>query len=360
MKLTDEQKIQLAERVVDIHTEMDNYRQTVEAIYALSHVALWEPAAKRLRRDGFFAPGLPMVTSSANRVSPKTTVTPDIVLGVADSWGIVAEAKKSLSRDASYWGDELRDQLIKYDDALAGWLDTSEPRPSHGVTLLVHNSRKVDVRDYLAHERAEGRFDTERSFSIVVYHRVDELKKYISLEKYEGRLASQVLDDDLNRPVEVPLSYLKSYELHFCDAPPPLPYTMAVIWSEVVAELPPVASYQTTRATAAKLTVSVNSDALATVLQERLAAGLPATANHLKSFPKPSWIREAMDALCRYGYGRKASGSDYVIEFKHVSSPLETFAERYAREQLEKELKPQPQAVPEQPKQLRLVDIPPA
>lgn len=359
MKLTEEQEAELAKRVAGIYIEIDNYRQTVEAIYAFAHIALWDGDTKRLRPDGFFAPGLPMMTSRTNRVSPDAEVTPDLVLGVVDDWGIVAEAKKSLSRDVSYWGEDLRNQLTKYDDDLQGWLDAKQPRASHGVTLLVHNSRKVDVRDYLAEEMTAGRFAPQRAFSIVVYHRVDELKKYISLETYEGQLASDTLDDDLKRPVEVPLGHLKTYELHFCDSPPPVPYTMAVIWDEVKPELAPVVSYQTSRAAATKLTARINSDTLAGLLQDRLAAGLPRTADRLRSFPKNDWIREALDALCRYGYGRRAKGSEYVMQFKHVSDPLETFAERYAREQLEKELKRQPKTVPQQPKQLRLVDVPP-
>jgi hypothetical protein len=356
VKLTEKQQAELDGLVSDMAEDIDTYRQTVEAVYAFAHISLWDAKAKQLRSDGFFAPGLPMVTSESNVIEPSTEITPDLVLGVTDAWGIVAEAKKSLSREVAHWGEDLRDQLLKYDDELCGWLDMEGPRKSHSVTLLVHNSRKVDVRDYLSGETGAGRFCIRRPFAIVVYHRVDELKKYINLETYQGGLGIEPLNTDLGRPVQVLLKHLRGYQLHFSDQPPPLPYTMAVVWHEVVADLPPVSSYQTTRATATRLLVNVNVEEMTEVLQDRLVAGLPMAPPRLRSVPRRKWIKDALEALVRYRHARRAGADDYVVEYRNIRDPLTGFIQKHAREQLAASLRKSRSG--DDGAQLKLFDMP--
>ena len=83
-----------------------------------------------------------MTTSSRNRESPSARVTPDCVIQLDMSQGIVAETKLGLSKNPTNWDQPMK-QMQKYDDDLTGWWTQAETLDSHDVVALVPLARAV-------------------------------------------------------------------------------------------------------------------------------------------------------------------------------------------------------------------------
>ena len=109
--------------------KMDNYRQTVGAIVALSHTLIRYYAAD-------VRVGHPLKPSSQNRIQNKDYVTPDIV-SQGNDLNLIGEVKKSFPSDKTRWLQNIK-QVEKYDDEFTNWINRDVK--THDVMLLTHYS----------------------------------------------------------------------------------------------------------------------------------------------------------------------------------------------------------------------------
>lgn len=225
----------LEQRLRRFRDEIDGYRDTVRAILAMLNFYFYNVGAKlgvqiravqgrRLRRF-----------SAREEPAAQSPVVPDFAVAVQGSQGIVGEVKRSLPQDRRYWRDVF-DQLLSYDCQLAGWPTEDGAVATHEITLVVHQSRAVAVRDFYEREREGGQVTFTRPFSIIEFNRSDERQTYFFFRTQFGELAQNELADRLRLGVQVPMDVLlrKYPTVELYDGPPPLPLLMQLIWAHVV------------------------------------------------------------------------------------------------------------------------------
>src|SRR5688500_1776632 len=83
----------------------EDYQSTVHAMLAFSAFVVHD--AKDQRPNSHFGFGRRMTTSGQNVVAPSTTITPDIVAQKSESYGVVAEVKRSLPADRTKWSAHI-------------------------------------------------------------------------------------------------------------------------------------------------------------------------------------------------------------------------------------------------------------
>lgn len=127
----------LDERLKQVRHRIDNYSQTIAAIWALISILTWDNRAKRVRTERRFSVGRKMTQRRSGN-----DITPDVVVQFSDKLGIVAEAKRTLPKSDGHVR-EIIEQVRAYDEDLIGWWTTDEKIERHDVAVLVHQVHGV-------------------------------------------------------------------------------------------------------------------------------------------------------------------------------------------------------------------------
>ena len=176
----------IKEQTNKILEEIDNYRQTLEAIVSFSHVLRWDDNNKALKPNSYTFIARKMNTSEENRANPNNEVNPDLIVQLNENYGIVVEVKKSFSKNKDYWEKNFS-QLVKYDDKLKGWKTKNEYIDTSDIVLLTHYKIKVDVKDYIEKRISENDLVFNRNFSAISFIRSQGIKMFLALEKFYGK-----------------------------------------------------------------------------------------------------------------------------------------------------------------------------
>src|SRR5574341_633625 len=91
LKMTKDRPKQVRERI-------DNYVQTIAALWALISVVTWDPVNRKVRTGSRYSVGRRMT-----RVRGGGDVTPDLVIQLKSDYGLVAEAKRTLPVHENFW-----------------------------------------------------------------------------------------------------------------------------------------------------------------------------------------------------------------------------------------------------------------
>jgi len=321
-----------------LQQEIQNYEETVQVTFAFGHEARWDPGREALRPGAIFLQGQRLVTSAANPVAPETPVTPDVLVCLSPEYGILGETKKSFPDNQALWDSDFQ-ELQRYDDELHGWPTDTRCIGKHDLALLVHNSRKVAVSDGLAAKIAAGEVAYRRALAVVAFHRVSEVHEHISLERHWGAFSDKALDERLRLVRQIAMRHLiRAYYMRFSDADPPVPYTTAVIWTDVLPGLPSVDEYVEDRARRRRMPIVTVTVRQATeVLQQRHAANNPDLAGvDARTVPRSRWVRRGLDALVDYGYAKRAAQRDtYVVRLQRLrADPIVRFIQKEATQEL--------------------------
>lgn len=215
--------------------DVDTYTDAIYALLALVNHARWNHDEKKLRGDVTFGIGRRMTTSRANRTAPDTDVTPDCIVQLGASAGLVAEAKPGVARSRAIWEENLK-QLGKYDDNLRGWWTDDELIPAHDIVALVPLPRAVDFVDLVEAQIRDGVIAFERAFAIVAFVKNTGAEKtWVILKTEFGKISDPVLRERLRRAVPIDWQLLLTgyRDPKFIDVEPPLPYTLYVLWDYV-------------------------------------------------------------------------------------------------------------------------------
>ncbi|HYX06482.1 MAG TPA: hypothetical protein VE912_07080, partial [Bacteroidales bacterium] len=299
--------------------KIEDYEQTVKAILAFAAIVVHD--GNRQSPNSNFGIGRRMTTSSNNSIAPNTDITPDLVAQHSNNYGIVAEFKKSLSKDPEQWHDIIT-QIRKYNDSLEGWWIDNDQIQTSDTAILIHYTRSRKFIRFLK-EQIESNPDLLTQNSCVIeFQRSDERMTYFTFRKEWGEIHNEKLNNSLRDAVPVPLeNVVKTFgNLEFYDCRPPMPKLLQRLWQDVFPSRISEAEYDE-ELKAYKIDIGVDE------VTEELQSGYGSKALSVSGvpddrdveFPRTSWIRNALDWLVANDLAIKSSTEDdyyYTIHFK--------------------------------------------
>lgn len=327
-----------------IRDEANDYHETVQTLLAFAAFVCHDGQSRRT--GSHFGFGRRMTTSSANRVSPNAEITPDCITQKESDYGIVAEAKKQISRATEQWDAHVA-QLRKYDDQLTGWWTESQQIAKSDAALLIHQSRGRAFTQFLQSKKDEDPLNVGEHTSVIEFNRSDEGQSYIFFRLEWGVVNDRELAEKLQPGVQVPVEkVLRSFpNILFYDAPPPIEDLMTMLWMDWLFSRFDPALVDPASGTAA-LTVTVSE--ITSDLQQAYGSKALEVDQRSAEFPRSRWVREALDAFV--GLEMATAGGDgetYIVKYKTI--PKEDVLERFVR------LRRGPRATDTDPGQLPLL-----
>ncbi|SRR6266436_705470 len=217
-----------------LREEIDNYSETVWATVALSHECKWNESTKIVDNSVQVGLGRPMTRPD------KKEVTPDIVIQRRQDQGTVAEIKHTFPPSSEIERrNEIFEQLKNYDVDLLGWWTDSKRIENHDLVLLTHLSHATHAVDFLTRDLAGTQNGTFiRNLAIIGYYRSEQDQLYFTLKKEYGSLLDPKLSEKLRLSVPIAVRHLiMARQVRFYDSPPPIPYTLRLLWEQVFPDL---------------------------------------------------------------------------------------------------------------------------
>jgi hypothetical protein len=296
------------------HDEVENYKQTVNALLAFSAFVVHD--GQQHRPGANFGFGRRMGTSAKNRIAPSNTVTPDLVAQKSESYGITAEVKKSLPLDQDRWHRPVK-QLAKYDDELIGWWTPDETMPCADTVLLLHHSRSRPFCRFLEQLQSEDPDSVGKNTTVVEFIDSREARSYYSFRLESGSIRDEELLPRLRDGVQVPLDKVVQTfpSVRFYDSQPPVAYLLTPLWMDVFPAMVDGDHYDE-GLRAFKLDASVQE--VTAELQKAYGSANLSQDTRSVEFPRVAWVRDAFEKLVEFKMALPPSdGSDvYQILFK--------------------------------------------
>lgn len=317
-----------------IKDEIDDYEMTVGVVKVFGHEMIWSAKNKDIIPGAIFWCGRRMTTSATNKISPSNKITPDIVIRINGKIGTVAEVKQSLPKNQDHWRKPFN-QLIKYDDELAGWFPENNDTLEHDIVLLIPDHLSVQIEDYVRQEAQNGLLNFKRNFAMVAYHRTTRSQEFISLRKFFGSISDAKKDEELRLVKLIPISIIFAiYNFFFIDQRPPLPYIMNAVWEQI-------ANYIDID----KVIEDSDSNNIQFSLQKMIhdlkqANFADGSDPRNPSLPRSKWIRQAIDKLVEEKFLIKRGKNSYHIplkKYQRLKEPLDTFSKKLAKSMADKE-----------------------
>lgn len=314
-------------KITKILNKVEDYQETIFAILSFAHLLRWDDTNNKYLPDSYYFIGRKMSTSKLNKHSPNDKVTPDLTVQLNDSYGVLAEAKKSFPNNQDLWINSLQ-QLEKYDDDLIGWKTPNEIIKTSDIILLTHFMRVVKVSDYVKNKITEGKFEITRNFAIIGFIKAVEAKNFMYFDKGYGNLTDKDLDERLRNRIGIPIEVVEPlYRIKFYDTEPPLPLTMQILWDFIFTQIPKQKSFMASKGRKI-IPIRINVHNVTILVREQFG---PPSNNDVRQskFPKTKWIRKALEKFVELKLAEKVKHSreDYIIRFKRIKEPLKFFVE---------------------------------
>lgn len=317
-----------------LRRECNDYEQTVLALKAVSHELCWGDQDRKLVPESKPCLGRRMDTSVSNRVSPQTTVTPDLVVSFGDR-GTLGEAKIALSNKPDLRERRFLD-LQKYDDELHGWDAPDERVKGHDVVLIVHHSRGPAVAEQLDELTAANKFKMSRSFGVISFVVNQQSQTFLALQLVSGKLDDPDKTRKLRFIVNLPLGYVAANpafaNVKLYDQRPPDPLLMQLVYETVQSGLSPEQCDRLNDEYEVPVEISLDE------LQSRIAVqhGPGAEKRHrTPEIPRKAWLADVVERFIDLKWASwSQSRSDtmrYVVksrrrpfeQFLHLCAKLE-------------------------------------
>jgi hypothetical protein len=326
------------EQVSKVLADIDDYENSAFAMIGLANLYRFDDSAKSFRSDVQFFQGRRFDTSSRNRRTPSSTVTPDLAVLVKGLDAAVAEVKMSLPKDRSLW-QRVLEQLERYDDDLMGWPTSDGKVTSHDIVLLVHQMR-IALIDVLRAAVASGQVHFDRPLYAVSFIRSTQRDTFLLFRLEMGAPTFAPLRHRLTEPVSVPFEVIAVHYGRFklWDSRPPIPYLMDLIWREVVADRAASDDRFATLRRNSHLAVRLTVKDTAEYLQENFAFNQSlggrssvVAGERQPLIPHSDWVRAAIDAFAVTGLGRWLDDKQEQceIDYRKENLNVEEFARRY-------------------------------
>lgn len=301
----------------DRRNEVEDYQQTVKALLAFAAFVVHDGTEER--PDAHFGLGRRMTCSESNAVAEAgDEITPDLVAQKSKSFGVVVEAKKSLSRNQRFWHRHV-EQLHKYDDQLTGWWTSDKRVPEHAAVLLIHQSRSRRFIRFL-HDMLEEEPAVIGPRSLIVeFNHSAETASYYFFRAEHGEIRSEELRPQLRDGVQIPLDkVLSTYpNLRYCDAEPPVELLLTDLWTDV---FPAMAADAEKDEDLGAFRLRVSVAAVTEELQKAYGSAALEGDRRSAEFPRQTWIRKALDRLVTHRSALPPEGEsdEYEVHYRTV------------------------------------------
>lgn len=271
----------------------EDYQSTVHAMLAFSAFVVHDATTQRPKSH--FGFGRRMTTSKENVVAPASTITPDIVAQKSESYGVVAEVKRSLPADRTKWPAHVG-QIRKYDDNLTGWWTDGERIAASDTTLLLHQTRSRAFISVLEDERKKDARAVGSRTSVIEFNRSDERQVNYFFRLEWGEVRDADLAGRLKEGVAVPIDkVIRTFaNVKFYDADPPIHSLLALLWIDYFAPLAAGVAYDENLKA---FPINVSAGAIADELQRAYGSQLLEKDDRSVAFPSVKVVRKALEAL---------------------------------------------------------------
>jgi hypothetical protein len=305
----------------DIKKSIDNYITTVNALLCFISLTSWN--SSKPTKQLFCSFGRNMTTSPQNLISPNGTITPDELIQLSTSLGIIIEVKIGLPQAKELWMDIER-QLRKYDDNLIGWWTSDGIIPSWNSILLIEIARSEEFKEY--HEKliSDGVFVASNNIIGIEFCRADQYNNYIFFRTRWGNIHDSGLGEILRLGKKKDIQDAEKYygRIKFYDSPPEPEYLLSIIWQDIFTPWHRNVEYnKTLKCYPLDITISQLVDELqrsfgSKALQQN--CGIHAFAEREVEYPQLSWIKDSLNILQKLGLAKQTSDDGYKVYFKRL------------------------------------------
>ncbi|MFC1620171.1 hypothetical protein ACFL45_09520 [Candidatus Neomarinimicrobiota bacterium] len=313
------------QRIQELSNKIEDYEQTVQALLAFAAFVVHD--GQSFRPSSRFGLGRRMLTSEKNIVNPSADITPDLVAQKSSDYGIIAEAKKSLSKDQENWLHDLT-QLRKYDDDLVGWWTGDEKITTADTILLVHISRSRQFARFFSDSQTDE-IKVGPNTSIVEFSRADESTTFFFFRLEEGNISDKDLAPGLEDGIPVPLDkVLESFgTITYYDREPPIVFLVKELWLMVFPEMASGGEFDEA-VKSVRFEASVSK--VTKELQNAWGSGALFRDSRSREFPKIDWVRNAFNWLVDHqlAFPPTANNDSYTVLYKTIKGDVQ---ERFIR-----------------------------
>jgi hypothetical protein len=294
--------------------KIDNYVQTVYALWALISILTWDRAELQVRPDRRYSVGRRLNHQDGNR-----QVTPDLVVQFAHASGLVAEAKRTLPADRARWVEVVR-QLQGYDVPLLGWWTPSATILRHDVAALMHQSLGPAFGDFISNQESQTPRPFRNPLAIIefnLFEQTGQQRMFLCLRRgtVEPPETTQQLRDGVPVPMERVLSTYSNKQ--FYDSEPESEYLMAMIWSDIVI---PASTNSRRDPETGRPIIDISVGAVTETLQR--AYGSTGGSDREVEYPKRSWVATACTRFVRLKLARQVDSDNFRILYRSLRGDL--------------------------------------
>lgn len=272
---------------------ISDYTGAILGLHSFALSAIWDEANRRLYKNAKTS-----IPSRMKRLSDNSDCTPDGIVQINDSYGVVFDMKKHHSS-----GDfEPFEQIKKYDEDLIEWWTNSKKIKSHDLVLIVHHNSSVDSHDtFTQWTNQSNKFI--KPFAIVSYDiskDTDKGNEYLKLQKICGDISDPSHNEKLRiiKNIDINLAPMKDIISNgkFYDAEPPLIHTLVLLHDYIFPSLVSSDKYETNKRVT-KFDLEASLKQLRDELQQRFF--IENAHSHKFSLPELSWVEAAVEILVK-------------------------------------------------------------
>jgi len=332
--------------IKEIRDKNNYYENTINALLCFIALTTWENNQKRA--NCYYSFGRRMTTSASNTISPNQDVTPDCVIQTSSDLGYIIEVKISLPSDETHW-NKIINQLEKYDDNLIGWWTDDERIPNHNVILLIHLTRSQRFKRYITNLIENGQYDLNDNIWGIEFVSSQETEEYIFFRTFweAHNIFDRNLSNILNEGKDIPLERVKiSYgNIKFYDTKPEPEYLLSIIWQDILTHKKSEVEFNKElncypiKIDIRELTKELQRSYGSTALQK--SCNIDRNEEREIEYPKQSWVKEALDILCKLELAAKDQENmyTYTIFFRELRLQKRDIVEYFAKHRAKKEKK---------------------
>lgn len=254
--------------------------------------------------------------------------TPDLVIQLQPSEGIVGEAKLLVCQNVdNHWNKYIK-QLKRYDDDLLGWWTNDEQMEHTSLAWITELSFSSQVAEYFQSKIDSGEVEFKHPLAIIEFSKHQKAREFLFLRTRLGAMPSS-MEKAFRDGIDVALETLifENREKKFYDAKPQdTEYIMDILWQNIFTQeaINNQSGLVTYHLNDKIWRIPVALDTLTTTLQ-KLYGSVGAKKREVE-YPQNSWIREALDKFVSIGFAEKGStDKEYVILFRRLARPMEKF-----------------------------------
>jgi hypothetical protein len=266
-----------------------------------------------------------MTASSDNPISPNETITPDGVIQLSPTLGLITEVKVGLPKDKELWND-IEKQIRKYDDMLQGWWTDSGYIPSWNCILLIEIARSEEYREYRDKLISDGVFGVSNNMAGVEFSRSDQSNVYMFFRTRWGTIHDAALSEALRYGKKKDIQEAEKIygRIKFYDSPPEPEYLLSIIWQDIFNSLHNGVEYdKALKGYPIDITISQVVNELQQSfgsLALRKNCSIPAFAEREVEFPQTSWVRDSLKILEKLKLATQTTDDGYKVIFKRLKT----------------------------------------